>query len=695
MVSSTSSAAERRLFTGVFLALLAAHVALVFYRLQMPFLAGHEFRQTQTGLITYYIDKENNFSPFYEQPILGKPWVGFVLEFPLYEWSVVGLSRATGWEHFVAARVISIACFYLMLPALYSLLGRFGLARARRLLVLAPVLACPVYIFYTRAFLIDAMAFMFSAWFAAAFVRAMDRRSYGWLAAAAFAGSAAALVKSFIFAIWLWPTAAYGAWLLAQDLRPWRGWRPPLRTIAWGLGTVVVPLGLLQVWLAVTDPLKEAHASAWVFTSKNLSQGNWGLFRFGQLFSRSLWAELLGRWGEAIMHPWLLLALLAAGLVALPAARAKVAGLAGLFLLAQALFPFAYAGQDYYYYSCAVFAVGALGFLLLGLWDSRAPRWIFCLALMGVIGAEVKAYWDNYRPLQAFVAYGRLDFTENLKTMAPPDSVIVIAGHDWAPIIPYYTERRSLMIRKGLENDRAYLERAFRDLHDETVYALVAGLEVRDNRFFLDYAIKTLDLDPVPVFRSSIRGDVYVSRFFVEKALKFIDESRNRFHGDVTFPPRPSIVRRPMLVPYGIAAETFPMFTPAPHQIDFEFGHAKAKYEDAVVLTAHADSFVWVQPPAGAKEIELEFGLIDEAWKHAGERSNGVEFVVYGEIEAQARRRVLFRKLLDPLNVPADRPVQRARIDYVPQPGETLCFATLSNGSKTYDWAFWKRVDVR
>jgi len=38
-------------------------------------------------------------------------------------------------------------CFYLTLPALYLVLGGLALTGPRRLLVLALVLACPVYIF--------------------------------------------------------------------------------------------------------------------------------------------------------------------------------------------------------------------------------------------------------------------------------------------------------------------------------------------------------------------------------------------------------------------------------------------------------------------------------------------------------------------------------------------------------------------
>ena len=94
------------------------------------FMSGHEFRQAQTAITTYYIDQHNNFSLLYETPILGKPWVSILMEVPFYEWTVVGVSRWAHVPHYVAARTVSLACFYLTLPAIYLLLGPAGPAAA-------------------------------------------------------------------------------------------------------------------------------------------------------------------------------------------------------------------------------------------------------------------------------------------------------------------------------------------------------------------------------------------------------------------------------------------------------------------------------------------------------------------------------------------------------------------------------------
>lgn len=692
MEATQTHSRESRWFAAIFVVALLAHVWLTAANFRIPFLLGHEFRQSQTALITYYIDQQNNFSPLYEQPILGKPWVGFILEFPLYQWCVVGLSRATGLEHHVAARSISWACFALALPALALLLGRLGLTRPRQGFVLALLLLCPVYIFYTRAFLIDAMAWMFSAWFVAAFVRTMDRRSWAWLAVAIAAGTGAALVKSFIYAIWLWPAAAYGAWLLWRDLRAREGWGRPLRTIAWGLGTVVVPLAALKWWLGLTDPLKEAHPSAYIFTSTNLSVGNWGLFKFDTLLSGEVWGTLLARWSEALMPPWLMLAWIALGVVFLPAVRWRVVALAGVFFLSQILFPFAYAYQDYYYYSCGVFVVAAVALIGLGLLDSRLPRWLAWGLVAVPFAAQIHTYLGFYRGQQLVQSQGWSTLTELVKDLTPPGSVIVVAGNDWAAMMPYYSQRRALMIRNGLEFDERYLDRAYRDLGDEDVAALIVYGKTREYRPFLDFTLRRLGMEQVPTFRQP-HADVYFRKLYVPGAQAFVRTSTKYGH-ETSLVEQPPSARAPVDLPPVVGPTAFRHFTPAPYKADLEFGIDWTPIEGRPALSAHADSHLWFRPPATARRITMEYGIYDAAWSREGGKTNGVEFKITGEVEGGPER-VLFRRLIDPANNPQDRGLLTQVLEFEPRPGETLRFSALDNGSKAFDWAYWRSIAIK
>lgn len=694
MSSPASDRRESRFLIALFILALGFNLHGVTYHWTMGFMAGHEFRQAHTAIVAYHIDQQDNFSLLYETPIFGKPWVSLLLEVPIYEWAVVGLSRLTGLPHVIAARTITVTCFYLTLPALWLLLGRLALPKPRRLLVLALVLSGPVYIFYSRAFLMDSMALMASAWWLLAFVRVMDERRWGWLLLAVGAGTFAALVKSAILAVWMVPGAAYGAWLLWRDLRAGAGWRVPLKTLGWGLATVVVALGCLRAWVAFTDPIKAAHASAWIFTSKNLSLGNWGLFDFNALFSTHLWRYLLACWDQAIMPRWLIAAGLVAGL-AFPAVRWRVLGLAGVFFMAQFLFPFAYAYQDYYFYACAVFVHAALGYALFGVLDSRLPRWAAGLVLVVPFAAQVTTYWRDYRVQQSVVHHGGYPYTDILRDLTPRSSVLIVAGADWAAMVPLYAQRKALMIRNGLEYDHAYLERALDELAGEDVSALVLQGSQRTNRELIRRVAGRFDMDPGQPTFSYTHADVYVNRLYVMGIRMRLQKSRR--YPDITIPaleaidlPKQGLIQVPPMA----ARHAFGSIIPGPFQVNFEFGFDWMDHGQDVVMSAHPDSDLWLRPPADATRIKWVYGIFAGAYENPSAATNGVEFSVHGE-RPDGTTRVIHRRLLDPVRNPADRGDQHEDIPYAPLAGEVLRFSTRPNGNTAYDWAYTTRILVR
>src|ERR1041384_4119866 len=85
MPSPEVSRVEKRLLGVLFAAALLYNLAGISYHFTMGFMSGHEFRQAQTAITTYYIDKQDNFSLLYETPVLGKPWVSILMEVPIYE----------------------------------------------------------------------------------------------------------------------------------------------------------------------------------------------------------------------------------------------------------------------------------------------------------------------------------------------------------------------------------------------------------------------------------------------------------------------------------------------------------------------------------------------------------------------------------------------------------------------------------
>jgi len=677
----------------LFVLALGYNVWGITYHFKMGFLAGHEFRQSQTELITYYIDKENNFGLLYETPVLGKPWVSILLEVPIYEWSVVGLSRLAGWEYVVAARVISITCFYLMLAAVWLLLGKLGVVRIKRLLFLSLILAAPAYIFYSRAFLIDPMALMWSVWWLYAFVQVMQTRDWRWLVVAIVAGSLSALIKGAVFAVWMVPGAAYGAWILWQEWRTRVGWKRMLQTVAWGLGTVVVALGLLEAWVAYTDPIKEAHPSAWIFTSKNLSLGNWGMFSAEALLSGNVWGFLTRCWGQAIMWRWLLGAVLVLGLV-LPKARKPVLGIGGMFFVAQFMMPYAFAYQDYYYYMIAVFALVAVGYVVSALWETKT-WWAGWVLVAVILVSQVQTYRADYYHQQSVMHDGGYPFTDVIRDMTPVNSVIVVAGGDWAAMTPLYSERRALMLRNGLEYDIPYLQRAFADLKGEVFGALVLWYQTQENQQLIEEANRHFGIETrSPTFWWDDKVAVYVNPLYA-RAVQY-RLLRDQRYGGIILPESAHQITKDtksLKITPEESAVMFTQMTPLPYQVSFDLGLDWMDQGDRKVLSAHPDTDLWMRPPTGATRIEWTFGIFDGAYIKEGDKTDGVVFMVFGEAP-DGTARVVYERLLDPLNNPADRGDQHVVVSYSALPGEVLRFATRGNRSNAYDWAYIYEIKV-
>lgn len=68
-------------------------------------------------------------------------------------------------------------------------------------------------------------------------------------------------------------------------------------------------------------------------------------------------------------------------------------------------------------------------------------------------------------------------------------------------MIPLYARHKALMIRNGLEHDTDYLNRAFSDLADEDVAALILVADQRTNHLFRNKVANAFDMDLTPTFR--------------------------------------------------------------------------------------------------------------------------------------------------------------------------------------------------
>ncbi len=683
--------------TFVLLGLLAWHawaVSIGWGNLNLP---GNEFRQTQTAISAYFIQQDRDFSLAYPTPVLGKPW-SIPMEFPLYQWTVVGLSDATGLSLTAAGRTVSVACFYLFLPALMLLLRRLGQTATARLAVLGLLLTSPIYIFFARAFLIETMALLFGAWYLAALVEARERWSRGWLAVAIVAGVGAGLVKVTTYLVFLLPAAGWSVWWLWQD-RPTRasGAGPLGRTLLWLAGVHAIPFAATLVWLHFADAVKTASPAGECLVSANLTVYNFGV---GRRFDPQLWklhGELiLG----SVAGPWAVL--LGVGALGLARFRGAAVGLGcvAVFFAVQAVFPLLYAWHDYYYVAIAFLLLTAIGLALARVVEAgRSLRWFGAAASVAVLSLQVGLYLRSYFEIQRVPSDGTSALHQMVREYVAPADVLLVAGDDWSSIIPYYTRRRALMIMENLEREPARLQRAFEGLRDEKIGMLILKGKARSNRALVEAAVGYFGVADTPALTTE-EFDVYSRAdqrdWLLARVADRTREPNSRYRELQPYagPPVPPlltgrVVRVPDLAPR--QRELFGTMQPRPER--FVAYATPAVWPDGGGVArffAHPELRLWFAVPPGAHRLCTEFGLEPGAYENLreNEASDGVELVAT-IVAAGGGRVEVARRRLDPAHFPGDRGPQTIDWTFVLGAGEELELAVLAGpaGDIRRDWA--------
>jgi hypothetical protein len=664
-------------------------------------LFGNEFRQTQTAMTALFMQREHNFSLAYPTPVLGKPW-SIPFEFPLYQWAVVRLSDATGLPLVQAARVVSVSCFYLALPAAWLLLGRLRLGWRGRLIVLGLLLTCPVHIYYGRAFLIETMALMFSLWFLHAFVTAVEQRSWWWLAVANVAGLGAGLVKVTTFMLYLMPAGIWAAtWFWRA--RPRRDgtekrWTALGRTAGWIAAGTIVPFAATWAWIHYSDAVKTLNPAGRFLTSEKLRGFNFGTTE--TRFSAEIWS---GHWNfiTGSLTSLTILAVLAVVALVRSGRWSRWSGwCVGLFAAVQVLFPVLYGFHDYYYMANATLLMTAMGLVLCDLLESPLPRWSVWAIVLGVYGAQIGTYFHTYYPGQRMML-GGTDLTTALREITRPDDVLVIAGEDWSSIMPYYAQRRAMMVAHFLVDDQPATEQCFRRLQGEPVAALVMRGKERGNRNLLELACRYFGFEKQPLFTWK-DNDVYVHPRVREAALNIL---LVRAYDGLTLSADAAALQERWLrheipvslLPPSLAA-IFEDMSPKPIRIYTSFGLSVSRDDQRGLISAHPDSRFWFKVPAGRRELFAEYMIYPGAYEDvpANEATDGVEFTVY-EVRAGGDRRVLFQRLLNPREVPADRGLQTLNATADIAAGSEVMFETGPGPRRQYsrDWAVWGRIRIK
>lgn len=699
MPTAVPIAPERReilVTVVVFCAVLAFHiwgVTVAWTSLNLP---GHEFRQAQTAISAWFIQRDRDFSLAYPTPVLGKPW-SIPFEFPLYQWTAVALSDALGLPLTQAGRLVSVGCFYLSLPAVWLLLGRLELPRSRRLLVLGLVLTCPVYFIYVRAFMMETMALMFSLWFLQAFVAAVERRSWQWLVLANIAGMGAGLVKVTTFMLYLMPAGVWGLWWLGRawprHSRTDGSWTAVVRTAGWVVAATAVPFAVTLWWIRFADAVKLLNPIGRYLTPSAMNSYHFGTWE--TRLSPVLWKE---HWDILVQHlasPAVLVVCVV--LAAFTPRRWRIWGLwcVLFFLAVQMLFPILYSWHDYYYVANAVLLMVAMGLVLTGLLERARFRWAVGVIIFGVFAAQARTYVHGYNQAYREWSPGGSELTRALRNLTRPDDVLLIAGEDWSSITPFYSQRRALMFRNGTERNEDLARLAFNQLKGESVPVLLLRDKERGNRMLIRLAGEYFGIDSEPVlnwreytlYLNPVRWGYWVeaiSRPGRYEGMNLSEAARTA--GKVVTNAEAAVGR---LAP-AIQA-LFAGMSPRPYRYFCRFGLSNASVNGRLFFNVHPDTRLWFRVPAGRHRITADFFMESGAYENlpASDASDGVSLTVW-ELKADGTRRELYHRNLDPRDNPADRGTQEMAVTTDIAEGSDILFVSdpgeRNNFNRDWTW---------
>ncbi len=695
--ANLTSIFRQRAIKAFFWLALTVNLLVATHHLGMGNLAGHEFRQTQTALSILFIQRDDDFSLAYPTPLFGPPW-SIPMEFPLYQWTVAGVSNLTSWTIPFGARFVSLACFYLTLPAIYLLLRRWRLSLGSSRLCLALILLTPVYVFYARTVLIESMALMASIWFLWLFDRMCRHPNLGWTVTAALAGGIAILVKVTTFIPWCAAAAIIG---LCWSWREWKigGIRALSKTVGWGVLVASVPGCSILGWLHFTDAIKALSPGGSNLVSSALSGVNFGGWqdRVGGESLNSLAREM----SKGTLPWWTLLLVIAGGMFTFRQAGKKSMILVLWFGATLMLFPVLYHRHDYYFYAVAVLPVCALGVILDQWLHHRIMKWVSVVGLTGILISQAASYHRNYWPYQNLVSNGGTGLNNFMKDMLPLNSAIVVMGQDWAPVVPYYTQRRGIMIRQDVENSNEKLVMHLANLEETEVSALVVTVPQERNPDAINLITQSLGLESDPSVTHS-NSDVYLAKSLRSPTLirlaENMDYSGVEIIGVPDAPPPPPVAE-PIIADGSIQAVTslqaqlqfFPI-VPAPYQYRCMFGLGASHHNGSTVLGAHPDSDMWIRLPAGASTVSYQIGM-DSGSYNAVDDSDGVIFTVRG-IDSTGQEFELAQHLLDPAHIPEHQSGGEFVID-LPTDLSEVILSTRSRQNYNFDWAYWQSVEIR
>ncbi len=427
-------------------------IIILLIGIDQPLLELHAFRQTQTALSAYWI-KQGGPWLAYETPVLGAPWA-IPFEFPLYQLLAAAVS-SLGLSLEVAGRLVSFALYLGLLLPIRIIFKDAGLSSESYLATIILLLFSPLYLYWSRTFMIESCALFFSALWLALFVRTLWSSESGlWVAAGALlVGCLACLTKSTTFPAF----ALIGGLLAVKEF--WSAWRrkigsrDELKQILVASAVLLLPFVPGVLWVNYSDSMKEANPFGWWLRSA--STVNWSFGTIDQRLSQVLWKRIvLGRiFTDTLgLVGFLAIVTLAGSIAKRNPFWTMVLAVLG-FLTPILIFTNLHMVHNYYQYANGIFLLAAVGVSLGTIFQRYVPALGFVLLVAIVIGQLVVFYRDFAPAFTRDSPRVPEGIASLVKEHVPPEHSILVFGYTWNSSLTYMSERRSLNVPAWTTDD--------------------------------------------------------------------------------------------------------------------------------------------------------------------------------------------------------------------------------------------------
>ena len=472
----------------------------------------HQWRQSHTALSAYEMVRGGPFWR-YVTPILGPPWPS-PIEMPLYQWIVASITKAQSWDLHATGRAVSVAFFLGTLVSYWFALDLLAVRPRYRPVFVALALASPLYLFWSRTFMIESTALFFAVTFLLAMHRATSdgasaRERTLWVIVALAAGVLGGMVKVTTFVPW---------WTGAAILVAWRAWRQPFaRALLISVAvSLIVPVIAAGGWLAFSGAVKAENPLSARLAWSTVAWQHFGPLAM-RLSPRSWYAvpgsTILGRTRHTVVGS---LAVFAAAWLPMLIFRRRLAPAlvsVGLYMLPIAIFMHLYTAHVYYSYANGLLLLTIVGCGIVALLERR--DWVAWLGL-GLLTAALLAMTTNY--LAGYYADQQSDdvmrwpLASSLQRQVPAGEVLLIYGLDLNTEFTYTARHRAIQSWEDRGAGDPLFERSLALLAGEgsRIGALVACGESRANPIIAATA-QRLAIAERPSYRD-VYCDVYFPR---------------------------------------------------------------------------------------------------------------------------------------------------------------------------------------